>query len=190
VGIVVKALKGSTQVALKIRRVDADRLSLKSEAFYLQLANSVGVGPKLIENSDNLILMELIDGNYLVEWVESLEKHQKKILKNVLGNLIEKAHKLDVIGLDHGELSKAYRHIMMYKGIPRIIDFESASTNRKCSNVTSITQYLFFNKKIANQIWRVIKPPDKKVLLEALTEYKSAPSEATLEKISNALGLI
>jgi putative serine/threonine protein kinase len=190
VGIVVKAIKGSKPVALKIRRVDADRLTLKSEAHYLKLANSVEVGPKLLGNSDNLILMELIDGKYLAEWVENLENFQKEVLKNVLKNLIEKAYRLDVIGLDHGELSKANRHIMMKKGQPRIIDFESASTNRRRSNVTSITQYLFFNKKIANQIWRIIKPPEKNILIAALTEYKSTPSKASLLKINKALGLV
>src|SRR5271157_5754346 len=60
VGIVVIAHMNGERVAVKIRRVDADRADLLHEASMLFKANSVNVAPKLIAASKNLLLMQLI----------------------------------------------------------------------------------------------------------------------------------
>ena len=57
VGIVVTADLGGERVALKIRRVDADRAGLEHEAQMLAEANSVQVGPRLIGVSRNFLLI-------------------------------------------------------------------------------------------------------------------------------------
>jgi putative serine/threonine protein kinase len=53
VGIVVIAERYGQRLALKIRRVDADRVDLLHEAEMLGKANSVGVGPALVDVSKN-----------------------------------------------------------------------------------------------------------------------------------------
>ena len=58
VGIVIVAYLDGKRVALKIRRVDADRLGLQDEARMLAKANSVQVGPKFIGVSKNFLLMQ------------------------------------------------------------------------------------------------------------------------------------
>ena len=62
VGIVVAAKMGEMRAALKVRRTDADRATLRDEAELLGLANSVRVGPELLGCTDDLLLMELIEG--------------------------------------------------------------------------------------------------------------------------------
>lgn len=176
VGVVLAARFGSGLVALKVRRVDADRGTMEREAGYLRVANSVSVGPRLFGVSRNFLLMELIEGEYLVNWVGGLGPGDAGVLGRVVGDLLDRAYRLDMVGLDHGELSSAHRHVVVSGGIPRIIDFESASTVRRCSNVTSITQYLFFNRRVREGVGRVMDLPERGALLKTLSAYKSGPS--------------
>ena len=190
VGVVVAARYRGEEVALKVRRVDADRPSLEEEASHLRLANGVGVGPVYLGGSGDLLLMELIEGEYLVEWAAGLGAQDGGLVRGVLGGLLERAWRLDDLGLDHGELSRARRHVIVSGGVARIIDFESASTGRRCSNLTSIVQYLFFSGGMAGALRRVLPAPDRGVLLGALRAYKRGPSEGGLRGVLGACGLL
>ena len=67
VGVVVVAYTLSGRVALKIRRVDADRKGMFHEGEMLRRANEINVGPKLLEVSENFLLMELIGSSNFLE---------------------------------------------------------------------------------------------------------------------------
>ena len=189
VGVVLAARFVGGPVALKVRRVDADRGTMEREAWYLRVANGVSVGPRLFGVSRNFLLMELIEGEYLVDWVGGLGSRDIGVLGRVVGDLLDRAHRLDMVGLDHGELSSAHRHVVVSGGVPRIIDFESASTVRRCSNVTSITQYMFFNRRVREWVGRVMELPEREALLDALAGYKSGPSGERLGALKSVLGL-
>ena len=189
-GIVVSGQVGEDLVALKILRVDADRESLDAEAECLGVANGVGVGPRLHGVAPHLLVMELVEGEYLVRWVKGLEQVDEALLRDVLVKLLKKAYRLDEVGLDHGELSTAHRHVIVSGGEPRIIDFESASTGRRVANVTSVAQYLFFNRGMRESLGRVIPLPDGDALIGALSAYKRAPSEEGFRAVLGVSGLV
>jgi putative serine/threonine protein kinase len=105
VGIVAIAHISGKSIAVKMRRSDADRESLAHEADMLQKANLVGVGPRFIGVSKNFLLSQLIDGDLLVEWLQTHK--DKALVRRVLGDILEQCWRLDEAGLDHGELSKA-----------------------------------------------------------------------------------
>ncbi len=71
VGVVVVANVKGQKVALKMRRIDADRLDFTHEAEMLQKANAIGVGPKFIAVSNNFLLSQLIDGDLLEDWLQT-----------------------------------------------------------------------------------------------------------------------
>src|SRR5579885_897869 len=73
VGVVVLARLRKKDVALKIRRIDSSRPEMKSEAKLLEIANKVGVGPKLLDSSKNFIIMEYIEGQKIIDWVRDLK---------------------------------------------------------------------------------------------------------------------
>ena len=183
VGIVVVAhLKSGERVALKIRRVDADRVNMKHEAEMLAKANDVGVGPKLLTSTDNFLLMQYIEGELFPEWLNKTE--DADLIRQVLRELLEQCFRLDNIGLDHGELSNASKHLIITEnGKPYIIDFETASANRRTANLTSLAQYLLIKKPISNKIHEKIGKIDTKQLIEALREYKKEKSEENFEKV-------
>ncbi|MEM2815829.1 MAG: serine/threonine protein kinase [Candidatus Bathyarchaeia archaeon] len=182
VGIVVKAYLGMQQVALKIRRVDADRSMMLREAQMLRVANSVNVGPRLIDASENFIIMQLIEGSLLPKWLSGVV--DKKLLSRVLMDLLEQCRRLDMIRLDHGELSHAPKHIIVDAcNKPFIVDFETASLNRKPSNVTSLAQFLFISGALAEKITAMLGIVNKKAVIEALRRYKADQSRQSFEKI-------
>ncbi|MEM3873657.1 MAG: RIO1 family regulatory kinase/ATPase [Candidatus Bathyarchaeia archaeon] len=188
VGIVVKAYKGCEVVALKIRRVDADRITMLHEAEMIGMANSVNVGPRLLGVSKNFLLMQFVEGLLLPEWLE--KRPSKTRIKSVLRDVLEQCWRLDKAGLDHGELSHAPKHIIVDgQDNPVIVDFETASTNRKPSNVTSIAQFLFISGVVAEKISRKLGEKDREAVIEALRRYKADGNRQNFEALLSVCGL-
>ena len=191
VGIVVAAHAKTGKVALKIRRIDADRAGMQREAEMLRKANSIDVGPVLLGVSDNFLLMHFVEGMLLPKWVEKLKgRGVKARIRHVLRDVLEQCWRLDDAGLDHGELSRAPKHVIVdSEDKPTIVDFETASLSRRASNVTSICQYLFIGSQVARTIQKRYLKIDKEKLVRALGIYKRNRSRENLNKILKIAGL-
>ena len=188
VGIVVLAKKRKKVVAVKIRRTDSQRKEMKNEAKLLKIANSSGVGPCLIDSSKNFIVMEYLDGKKIGMWIKELKgKGSSKKLKSVIKKTLEDCYNLDKIGLDHGELSSISKHVIIGKSKTTIIDFESSSTKRRVSNVTSATQGIFIGSGISKSIKKIYKLPSRNKIIEALRNYKQDSSRKNFELLLKIL---
>jgi putative serine/threonine protein kinase len=183
VGIVVKARLDGRTAALKIRRVDADRLGLQHEAEMLAKANSVQVGPKLMSVSTNFLLMQFIDGDLLPDWLETHK--EKERVRSVLNEVLEQCWRLDNLGLDHGELSKAPKHLIVNKEQkPFIVDFETASVNRKPANVTSVCQFLFASGgAVARMVAETLGERSIEEIVRALRIYKDQRTRENFDRV-------
>jgi len=192
VGIVVVASTKTGQAALKIRRLDADRKEMLHEAEMLAKANSVGIGPRLIATERDFLLMEFIDGTLLPDWAANIKgRGARKRTRSVLRDILEQCYRLDHAGLDHGELSRAPKHIIIDTlDKAHIVDFETASTLRRTSNVTSISQYLFMKSQLARILRRRIGNMDHEVLMVALRSYKHEPTRQNFVAILGTCGLV
>jgi len=183
VGIVVVAQVGGKRLALKMQRVDSERESLEREAKLLCKANTVGVGPKFLAVTKHFLLMELIDGGSFETWMQN---HQDPAeVHNIVTDILEQCWRLDEISLDHGEISKAPKHLLVKKdGKPCIVDFETASTTRNASNVTSVCQYLFQGQSEAcKAIAQAIGARDREALVAALRKYRKEPNRINFEDL-------
>jgi putative serine/threonine protein kinase len=188
VGIVTIAYRNGEKAALKIRRVDADRSRMQQEAKMLKKANSVHVGPRLLCVSKNFLLMQFIDGDLLPKWLD--KQIGKTVVRKVLREVLEQCWQLDIAGLDHGELSHAPKHIIIDKSdVPFIVDFETASLNRKPSNVTSICQFLFISGLVTKKVAEKIGGKDKKAIIEVLRLYKRDRTRENFETVLEACDL-
>jgi putative serine/threonine protein kinase len=183
VGIVVKAKAGSTVCALKIRRTDADRKTMDNEARFHKIANSVGVGPPLEGQTRNLIAMRFVPGENIVEWIASTTKSK---MRSVSRAILEQCFRLDIAGLDHGELSRLERHVIV-SDRSYIIDFESASTTRKTSNVTAAAQAIFLYGTVAKGVKKILGDTDREKLILALRTYKQSHTRANFDSVLNSL---
>jgi putative serine/threonine protein kinase len=184
VGIVIVAHTKTGKVALKIRRTDADRNEMFHEAEMLTKANTVNVGPKLIKTSKNFLLMQLIEGQHFPEWIQNTEPEDKNHTLQVIRDVLEQCYRLDEEGLDHGELSTAPKHIIIDKSDSAyLIDFETASTERRTANVTSMCQFLFMGSKTAHVVEEKFGKQDKKQLIQTLRVYKQEKTRENFQKV-------
>lgn len=182
VGIVLRAKIGSKICALKIRRLDADRKSMDDEMRLHKIANNAGVGPRLEGHTRNLIAMEFIDGQSIVEWVSNAPKTK---LRKMARSVLEQCYDLDRDGIDHGELSRLDRHVIV-SNKPYIIDFESASTTRRTSNVTAAAQSIFLHGAVASMVQKTLQADRERVLL-ALKTYKRDQTRANFDAVLDSL---
>ena len=190
VGLVVLVKRGNKEVALKIRRTDSQRENMKNESILLKLVNSVSVGPKMIDVSKNFLVMEYIEGKKFSDWIEMLKgSGSAKQLKSTIRNVLEDCYRLDQIGFDHGELSNISKHVIVGKNKVALIDFESSSTKRRPSNVTSITQAFFIGSGIAKHAEKIYKNSSKEKIIFALKSYKQEKTRDNFEKLLKILKL-
>lgn len=185
IGIVVTAYRKNKKVALKIRRTDADRITMQHEAQMLRKANRMKVGPRILGTTKNFLLMELVEGKLFPEWIRTLTgKNAGKRLRYTLRLVLEQAWRLDKAGLDHGELSHAPKHIIIKPNdSPYLVDFETASISRRVSNVTSLCQYLFIGSLTAKLIQKKLDKISEDELVNALRTYKKNRNRRNFEEI-------
>ena len=187
-GIVIKVNTHSGDIiALKIRRLDSRRKNCSMEVSCQKLANCVGVGPRIIDNNDDLILMEFIDGVRISDWfIDQTNSPNITIqkIRQIVNELLEQCYRLDKVNLDHGELTRIDRHVMISDNNNiSIIDFESSSINRRPSNVTSVTQALFISGSVSKKISQYIEIRDHDQLIKRLKDYKNQKNRDHFEKI-------
>ena len=186
VGMVVIAQRYGQRLALKIRRVDADRADMLHEAKMLSKANSAGVGPTFVDASKNFLLMQLIEGDLLPAWLKT--PNDKSLVRQVLSETMEQCWQLDMTGLDHGELSKAPKHVIIDNYMqPWIVDFETSSDTRKPANVTAICQYLTMSGgPITKMISEVLGERNREEVISALRNYKKDHTRENLDRVMQA----
>jgi len=113
-------------LAAKARRTDSRRHTLILEAATAARAAFHGAAPHVYYASDNLILMEYLEGRLL----GSLRRHPS--YPQAVIAALDAARALDTAGIIHRELTRPWKHVI-YNGVhARIIDYDSAG--RGCGN--------------------------------------------------------
>ncbi|MCF8885101.1 MAG: hypothetical protein QW655_07065 [Nitrososphaerota archaeon] len=186
-GIVLKVVYRDGIAVAKVMRIDSGIESLSREANMLELANKIGIGPRLYSKSNHVIVLEYIEGQEFEEWIDKISLEDIDILKKVLREVFLQAYKLDSINLDHGELNDLREHVIVKSDLtPVIIDFGKASLNRKPKNVTSVFSYITHgpqSRKIMSML-EIEEPP-----INTVKEYKVKRSEESFKKLLKSLNL-
>lgn len=190
VSLVVKAISSGQLFALKIRRTDSNRKSMYQEFKLTTLANRIGVGAKAVGCTKDLMLMQLLDYVELHDWFKNLKgKEGRSKAKFVVHKILNQCRKLDIIGLDHGQLSNLRKHAVIANDYPWIIDFESSSLNRDPRNVTTAAQYLLIGSKISPLVRMLLGINETSTIINALREYKREKSDISYAKLLELLRL-
>lgn len=190
VSIVVRATVDGEERALKIRRYDANRSSMYEEYRLTGVANRVGVGAYAYSASRDFMLMQLVEG-------EEIEDHFRAIkgvgtrgrVREIIHRLLNQCRKLDLIALDHGQLSDLRKHVIMAGDEPYIIDFESSGIGRTPKNVTTAAQHLLIGGRPASMVRRVLGMKSYEPVLDALKRYKRDMSDENYVLLLNTLGI-
>lgn len=188
VGVVCLGRLRGRRVAIKVRRVDADRPNMLNEARMHLFANSVGVGAELIAKSENAIAMECVEGESAIRWLQKVPGPETGAVRSMVSNLLDQCFALDAAGLDHGELSQSKKHVLVdASGRPFILDFETASDRRITRNVMAMTGYLFY-KSTLEIVLRKHFSWDKNQLWQCLKEYKARKTAPNYREVREAIG--
>lgn len=186
VGLVTLVKSRKKYFVLKIRRTDANRPNMYDEVVYQSAANSMGIGPFLVNFSENFILMEFVRGFNIVDWYGSNKTANDRILK-CAATILNQCFVLDCLKLDHGQLNRLDRHIKVSEeGKPTILDFESSSTGRRASNVTSVCQSIFLHGPIFSRLKGSIEK-DRELIMKCIRDYKRDMNYEKFEKILRLL---
>ncbi|RLE70257.1 MAG: hypothetical protein DRJ43_02445 [Thermoprotei archaeon] len=180
--VVIRGFHILGEVAVKVRRLDANRPTLIYEARRLKLANSVNVGPRLIASSRNFLVWEFVEGEPLAEWIlEASPESVKLAIRRLLGQAV----RLDMIGLVHQELSRVKKHVLVTKEAePVIFDFETASLESRRSNLTQLVQFLFIRESEVARRVREIFNVTRDEVLRAVRHYKRDRSLSPLRGLA------
>ena len=184
-GVVVLVRARDGMAALKMRRVDSPRPDMRAEANLLEAANRSGVGPRLLGHTPNLLMMEYLDGTPVGRWLAG--RPSGRAARRTVRRILERCRRLDLAGLDHGELVDISRHVLVGQR-PEIIDFESASLSRRPANVTSAAQCLYLGG--LSGITRTLcgGPPPAEAI-GAMRAYKRRPGNSTFAALLETLGV-
>ena len=191
VSVVVRGIIGGRVHALKIRRADANRESMLEEYRLTEIANRIGVGAQAFAATRDFMVMQLVEG-------EDLEDHLRAIrgvgtrarVREILHLLLNQCRKLDLIDLDHGQLSDLRKHVIMAGDMPYVIDFESSSQRRAPKNVTTASQYLLIGGRCAPFVKRLLGIRDQAPVLEALKAYKKDRSDGNYARLLKTIGIV
>jgi predicted Ser/Thr protein kinase len=87
--------------------------------------------------------------------------------------------------VDHGELSKAPKHLIVDGARkPWIIDFETASDGRKPANITAVCQYLFMGcGAVAGAVAEALGKRNRSGIIEALRGYKKERTRENFDRV-------
>lgn len=190
VGLVVKARARDEILAIKIRRTDANRPSMENEAKFTAMANRLGIGPLVVDHSKDFMLMKLLEHVEIEDWLRGLGgRGSRDQVRELVHRLLNQCRKLDIMGIDHGQLSNLRKHAVVVEGSPWIIDFESAGTARRPKNVTAAAQYLLVGGRVSPALRRALGVKDVAPILSLLSEYKADQSDFNYSKLLEHLRL-
>src|SRR6266436_1997785 len=187
VGLVFRAIAVNRRVAVKIRRTDSRRRSMIHEAAMMKAANKAGIGPECLGSSEDVLEMQFLEGQRLPLWISSLKGRGRKATVKAM---LEQCVRLDAYGLDHGELSRAHKNVLVSKGDhPWILDYESASLMRRVNNFTSLAQYILLSGRFSRKVIRILGPVDRDELVKYLRLYKAGSTNDAFESTLKMLQL-
>jgi len=180
-------------VALKIRRIDSKRDSLRQEALIMKFAEDINGIPRVYDYTDNFIVREYIDGYILKDYIKENIDSQK--LRVLLISLIELFYKLDIRGIDVEEIRNPLKQIVVKCGDPRnvyIVDLESARIRKNSSNLSRILSFIL-NGKIGNKyVYEIIdlSYDHRKTLLLYAMIYKRGSDKERREIVNEIVDTI
>jgi len=192
VGLVVKASRGGDETfALKIRRTDANRPSMFEEFRLTQVANRLRIGPRAFGRTKDFLLMQYVGSVELEDYIKGLSgRGTANKVREAAHSLLNQCRKLDLVGLDHGQLSNLRKHVIMGGGAPCIIDFESASQGRAVKNVTAAAQFLFIGSSLSPRVRRMLGIRNTDAMLQALRDYSNDKSDESYVRVLSTFGVV
>ena len=137
-GLIYTAIWNGQRVSVKVAR-NAEKLeALKKEIRILQKLKGKKGFPQILFWGEDFFLYRFVEGIPFGKIQEGTH-NRKQALKEVL----KLAYELDLLGIDHGELTRIDKNVLVNEsGEVFLLDFERGSERGKRRNVTQFLQVL------------------------------------------------
>jgi putative serine/threonine protein kinase len=173
-GLIYKAMHNRKEVIIKVKNPKSTALStIKFEADWLKKLNKHNIGPKRYKATESFLVMEYIDGFLIKEYIES---NTNARIKAIIRKILQQLYVLDTLGINKQEMKNPYKHIIIRKQTPIMIDFERCRYTESPSNITQFSQYLT-SKTITPLLKAKGININKSQLQQAAKKYKAEKSK-------------
>ena len=172
-----------------IRKVSLDSSTaqgnIENEARFNKLLNKYNIAPQFVsyDKKTNSFIREYVAGENIDNYFLS---HNKEQIINILEKVFMQLLKLDELRINKFELTNPYKHIILNKNIPVMIDFERARFTEQPKNITQFLQYISSNNIIKIlQKKKIIINKDK--IKELSKKYKQSYDKKLIEDFIEGL---
>jgi len=156
-------LSNGTPVAVKVLRADSKRSELTYECRITKLAYPIS--PKVYACTEEFIVMELVRGHPAAEILVSESFRYPYVAK-----VLAAGRGLDIRGIDHRELSRAHKHVVIDRGgVVKILDYESAALIERPCNICRLLSWLARLRRVEVEVLQE--------LFTLLRDYRKSYSE-------------
>ncbi|MGV8086097.1 MAG: methyltransferase [Candidatus Woesearchaeota archaeon] len=177
---IIKGHRGIVEIKgnIAIKRSLTEHYNADEEAKFLKILNTKNIGPKYISHKKNELKMEYINGDRILDY---LEKANKKQILTILAKILDQLYIMDTLKINKLELTNPYKHIIVRKHKPILIDFERCIYTNKPKNVTQFIQFL-----CSGYLKHLIHTDEVKFRLLAIN-YKKNMTKSNLKTIVSNL---
>ncbi len=176
-GIYNKGIYKNKKVAVKIKKPETKAIGkISHEADFLKKLNPYNISPKLYDSSEDYLIIEFIEGETIKEFFEKSNEFEKR---KISLKILKQLRTLDNLGIDKEEMHNPYKHIIIRKNSPVLIDFERAHYTENPKNITQFVQYLCLYLNI-----------DKEKIRKLAAIYKKNHSEKSFKEILKVIKLL
>ena len=174
-GVVFKGiLNNNHYIALKVPRVNAKN-TIINEGTIMTETNKFGVAPIVYNYSENFLIMELLNGVNLRDYLKN-DNLNKKELQQIIQETLKQCLKLDLHNIDHTEIQGG-KHIIINREnkTVKLLDFDKAKKQNKPHNFTSAVSLFYGKCHTSKKIKEILNIPEKDygVVRELLKIYKN-----------------
>ena len=174
-----KGKRGKVYLEKEIATKFSQPFRIKNEVFWLKKLNQYAIGPKLISCSETSFSYKYVKGMEILKWIETSSK--KDILK-VLKSIIKQCEIMDSLNVNKKEMNHPYKHILISKNKPVMIDFERCKLTSNPKNVNQFFQFLI-NSRMSSILKEKGITINEKEIKELLKEYKRTRDKKVLNKL-------
>ncbi len=185
-GLIYSCIYKNKKVAVKIKNPKSKAVGrIKNEAKFLEIVNKKKIGPKLLDFGDDYIVMEFVEGKFILDF---FEKSKKKQIITVIKHVFEQLFVLDRLGINKEEMHHPVKHIIVTKNNKSIlIDFERAKKSKKTHNITQFCQFL-----IGDKVREILEKEEIRInrgkIIRAAKDYSKNQNKKQLDKIGSWIG--
>jgi HemK-related putative methylase len=179
-GILFTADYKGKKAVIKVKLPESKAIGrMENEGKWLKVLNKKGIGPKLFLANKDFFVYEYIPGPFILN---HFEKSNKKIIIKIIKGVFDQMFILDRLGVDKEEMHHPFKHVIISKNKPVLVDFERCHKTLKPKNVTQFCQCVNSMSRTNKKI-----KINRNKMIKLAKQYKKNQNKENLNKIKNEL---